>query len=260
MKEIKNAVLRDFASQKKELLKQRIFTPPPIMVLSGEKFLTVDEAVQRVHKTNVSILNWVHRGIGGCKLEAIRVKWHSNMYFVRESSLDYIIQKLSASDDIVLAQGSLMPIVHLILYGGEQNDSVLLMRSWSHIYETKMYGLVSGRVESGERFDYAMARIAAKRVHIVLNTETLRQTHSMQRNAHPGCLDIFFMLQEGATWLGSLQNKEPGRYDMKWMPLDVLPDNMLPHIRIALEYCKNGNPFSSYGWNTAERESPLLRK
>ena len=250
VKKIRGEILKDFLRQRKELFSQGASAPPPNIVLGGENFLTVGAAAERAQKTEVSILNWVHRGIGGLKLYTIEVQWHSKMYYIKEASFNCVIERLSTAVPVPM-QMRLIPEAHLILRHGEKEDSVLLMRSWNPRCEKRMYDLVSGQVKSNEEFFHAIIRITMERIHIILNAEILELIHIMQRNEQPqpGCLDVFFTLKQGTTWLGELRNTRPGKYDgPKWVPLNALPDNTLPHIRTALAYCRNGVPFSSYGW------------
>jgi hypothetical protein len=38
--------------------------------------------------------------------------------------------------------------------------------------------------------------------------------------------------------------------DLGWFPLDVLPENIIPHVRIALEYIRDGVSYSEYGFES----------
>ncbi|MBI4225129.1 MAG: NUDIX domain-containing protein [Candidatus Sungbacteria bacterium] len=249
-KETKHEILKDFLRQREALFSQGIFAPPPNIMLCGENFLSVKAAAERAQKIEVTIHNWINRGTAGLKLEAIKVRWHSEMYYVKEGSLDCILTRLSTAVPMP-TQMRLIPKMHLILPHGEDKNSVLLMRSWDPQHEKRMYGLVSGHLRFHETFVDAMARIATERIHAVFDSEILKQVHAMHRNARPECLDIFFTPEQGKTWLGELYNTHPGKYyDMKWVPLNALPDTTLPHIRKALEYYQNNIPFSSYGWES----------
>ena len=60
----------------------------------------------------------------------------------------------------------------------------------------------------------------------------------------------FFLAAE--TWSGEITNLEPDKCDeLRWVPLDQLPENTIPYVRQALENYRNGVWFDSYGWQEA---------
>ena len=59
-------------------------------------------------------------------------------------------------------------------------------------------------------------------------------------------LDFFF---EPAAWTGEPQNMEPGKCDdLRWFPLDALPDNTIPYIHEAIRCYREGVGYSEWGW------------
>src|SRR5271157_201626 len=53
-------------------------------------------------------------------------------------------------------------------------------------------------------------------------------------------VDFFFKVKR---WNGEPRNAEPEKCDdMRWFPLDQLPENTVPYIRFAIENIMNGVP------------------
>jgi hypothetical protein len=51
------------------------------------------------------------------------------------------------------------------------------------------------------------------------------------------------------TWQGEPRNLEPGKCDeLRWCPVEALPENLIPYVRRALENAQRGVWFDSFGW------------
>ncbi|MBL7164047.1 MAG: NUDIX hydrolase, partial [Anaerolineales bacterium] len=59
-------------------------------------------------------------------------------------------------------------------------------------------------------------------------------------------VDFFLAARQ---WSGTPQNKEPDKCDqIKWFPVDALPENVIPYVRRALENYLAGISFDEFGW------------
>ncbi len=60
-------------------------------------------------------------------------------------------------------------------------------------------------------------------------------------------MDVFFRANQ---WEGTIVNNEPDKCDeLRFFPLNSLPDNMVPSIRYAIQSIKNQALFSEFGWD-----------
>ena len=58
-------------------------------------------------------------------------------------------------------------------------------------------------------------------------------------------LDFFFA---PAAWQGEITNMEPHKCnDLRWFPLDALPDNTIPYIREAIRCYREGVGYVEWG-------------
>ena len=81
---------------------------------------------------------------------------------------------------------------------------------------------------------------------VVIAPADLRLKLAMHRRADDERLDFFF---EPAAWTGEPTNMEPGKCDdLRWFPLDALPDNTIPYIREAIRCYREGVGYSEWGW------------
>jgi len=52
-------------------------------------------------------------------------------------------------------------------------------------------------------------------------------------------------------WSGEIKNMEPNRCEeLRWFPLDNLPQNIIPFIECAIDHIKNGLPYSEFGFQS----------
>ena len=59
-------------------------------------------------------------------------------------------------------------------------------------------------------------------------------------------IDVYLQID---TWEGEVINKEPEKCDeLKWFPLDDLPSNIVPEVKIAIENIEKKNFYSDVGW------------
>lgn len=139
---------------------------------------------------------------------------------------------------------TLVPASYLVLRRGNE---VLLSRRFQTGYEDGKYSVPAGHVETGETFSEALMREIGEEIGITLEKESVRLAHMMQRkSADSERMDAFFVAE---TWQGDIQNKEPEKCDdLRWFPLDHLPEHIIPYIRQALESIQIGTMYSEFGF------------
>lgn len=68
----------------------------------------------------------------------------------------------------------------------------------------------------------------------------------MHRKAEEERIDFFLTTE---NWQGEIINMERDKCDeLKWFPLDDLPQNTIPYIRRAIDNFKSGKRFDTYGF------------
>ena len=139
----------------------------------------------------------------------------------------------------------LIPAVYLVL---RRNNEVLLLRRANTGYQDGMYSVVAGHLDGDELAKEGMAREAKEEAGIVIDPVDLRLVHTAHRLSRNEVgqerIDLFF---EATTWQGGVTNMEPEKCDdLAWYPLDKLPQNMLPFVKLVLQDIANGVQYSEY--------------
>lgn len=144
---------------------------------------------------------------------------------------------------------TVIPAVYIIC---RQNDKILLIRRYNTGYQDGNYSLPAGHVDGGEPAEEAAIREAKEEIGITIAPENLRFIHLMHRQVDPDDrynrerVDIFF---EASAWDGEITNCEPNKCDeLRWESLDLLPDNMIPEVRQALQCIAKGQYYSSFNF------------
>lgn len=144
----------------------------------------------------------------------------------------------------------LIPEVFLMLV---MDGKILLSRRFQTGYEDGNYGLPAGHGEDRETAREGIAREAKEEIGIDIAVDDLEfQLVQHRWCAEPG--------QEHARvgfyctakkWAGEPTNMEPGKCDdLQWFPLDALPQNIVPHVRAAIETYHKGEHYSEYAWES----------
>ena len=109
------------------------------------------------------------------------------------------------------------------------------------------YSLVFGHLDGGETVSQAMIREASEEARITVDKDDLVPAVVIHRMSNVEYVDFFFVAKK---WKGEPEIGEPDKCnDLSWFPLDNLPNNLLPHVKEALEKYKNKVPFFESGWN-----------
>ena len=133
--------------------------------------------------------------------------------------------------------------VHLFIFRGEQ---VLLLRRFNTGYEDGNYSIPAGHLDGGEPVRAAMVREAREELGVEIAPRDLVFAGVFHRKSDDERVDFFLAARQ---WSGTPQNKEPDKCDqIKWFPVDALPENVIPYVRRALENYLAGISFDEFGW------------
>lgn len=136
---------------------------------------------------------------------------------------------------------SLVPAAYVLL---RKEDQVLLqLRQNTGYRDGHWASAAAGHVERGESVQQAACREAAEELGILIDpvdliaVTTVHRTHGNDRPIDER-VDFFF---ECRRWTGEPQLQERQKAaDLRWFPLDKLPDPVVPHERMVLEGLRSG--------------------
>lgn len=134
--------------------------------------------------------------------------------------------------------------VHLFLL---KDNQILLLKRRNTGYRDGYYSVPAGHVDQGESTTDAMIREAKDETGVTIKSSDLRFIHVMQPNkTDAGRIHLFFTASE---WQGEIKNTELYKCEeLKWFPIDKLPQNTIPYIKSAIEHYLKGNDFSEFEW------------
>jgi 8-oxo-dGTP diphosphatase len=134
--------------------------------------------------------------------------------------------------------------VHLLLLN--DNGEVLFGRRQNTGFEDGAYHLPSGHLEAGESVVQALIREAKEEVGVAIAPEAVEFSHVMHNSSSGGRVAFFFAVRQ---WEGTPENREPEKCsDLRWFPLNALPDHLIGYCRVTLWRIAAGEFFSVYGW------------
>jgi 8-oxo-dGTP diphosphatase len=128
-----------------------------------------------------------------------------------------------------------------------KDGTTLLARRFNTGYRDGEYGLLSGHLEEHETALQGIIREAKEEGGIEINEKDIRLAHIMHRKEHDERMDLFFVADK---WTGEPTIAEPDLCDdMQWFPLNDLPKNTIPYIKLAITNCLNDVMYSEVGWD-----------
>ena len=138
---------------------------------------------------------------------------------------------------------ALVPAAYVLLL---REDRVLLqLRSGTGFRDGYWAAGAAGHVEFGEPVFAAAVREAAEELGVVIHAadlEPLTVVHRRQPTGKPvdERVDFFFACRR---WTGEPRRMEAAKSaDLRWFPLDDLPDPVVPHEKLVLDALRAGCP------------------
>jgi len=115
-----------------------------------------------------------------------------------------------------------------------KQDSVLLQLRKNTGWLDGSYDLLSGHIEPGEKFLTAGVREVAEEGGLTVKQEDLELFHVSQHEGGNKGPYTYFMFPAG-KWQGKLATNDPDKVEeLKFVPLNNLPDNTAPYVKRAL--------------------------
>lgn len=135
----------------------------------------------------------------------------------------------------------IIPASFLIL---RKEGKILLSLRQNTGWSDGLYSLPSGHLEPGEMAKSAMVREAQEEIGVHIKLEDLHLVLTMMIITDSERVNFFFIAD---AWEGEIANMELEKCGgLDWYALDSLPDNVVPYVRKALEYIKEGKPYLEY--------------
>jgi 8-oxo-dGTP pyrophosphatase MutT (NUDIX family) len=136
--------------------------------------------------------------------------------------------------------------VHLFFF---RDDEILLLRRFNTGYRDGEYSVPAGHLDGGETVLAAAAREAGEEVGVQIDTDDIIFSSVMHRNEGEERIDFFVHVKK---WSGEPFNAEPDKCDeLRWTQTGLLPENIIPYVRRAIENHRDGIRFDEFGWYTA---------
>lgn len=142
-----------------------------------------------------------------------------------------------------------IPAVYLVL---ERDNKILLSRRFNTGYEDGKYSLVAGHLDGDETLQVALAREAKEEVGISINPKDLQLVHVMHARSEIADstederVDFYFST---SSFEGEPTILEEDKCDeLRWCPLEDLPEDIIEKVRVALTCIADGELYSDFGW------------
>lgn len=134
-----------------------------------------------------------------------------------------------------------------VLLGLLKDNKILLILRSNTGFSDGMYALVGGKAESGETMRSAIIREAYEEIDVTIDHDHLGFVHVFHRKGLTEELVAFCFVS--SHWIGEPINKEPDKHgEIRWFPLDQLPENIVPAHKVAIESIAQKIYYSEHGW------------
>lgn len=139
------------------------------------------------------------------------------------------------------------PASYVIFQKGGQ---ILLLKRANTGYYDGNYSLPAGHFDGDETAKAVAVREVEEEVGLKIRPEDLELAHVSHRKSpipidHER-LDLFFKVRH---WKGEPVNAEPHKHEeIKWFPIDNLPENMVPEVRQAIIKFLSGELYGEVGF------------
>lgn len=139
--------------------------------------------------------------------------------------------------------------VYLLREGSGGTEVLLQLRRGTPYMNGHWAAGAAGHVERGETAHDTAHREALEELGV--SVHDLRFEFTMQRTGHDRPVDervdFFFSARR---WSGEPRIVEPTKCaDLRWYPLDALPENTVPQEAYALTQLGSGQAYLTYGWH-----------
>lgn len=133
--------------------------------------------------------------------------------------------------------------VYVIL---EQNGKVPVFLRHGTAWMNGFYTIASGQGKPEESLRESAARELQEELGVAVAVDQLELVHCQYRYHGPD--DAWFGAYFKATeWQGELRNMEPEKHsDLQWVPLESLPQPMMPYVQLAFDAIAKGQLYSDY--------------
>ncbi|WP_029893138.1 NUDIX hydrolase [Nocardia brasiliensis] len=129
-----------------------------------------------------------------------------------------------------------------------ENGRVLLARRRNTGFADGQWNAPGGKLDEGEDVLTAIIREADEEIGVQLERDDVDLVASIHIQHPPGQTRIVFVFR-ARNWSGEPYNREPGSCsELRWFPLDELPDNTIQSTRAGLDLYRRGENFGVYGW------------
>lgn len=130
----------------------------------------------------------------------------------------------------------------------KKEGKILIARRYNTGYEDGSYQVPAGHIDAGELPTEAIIREAKEEIGVDLKKNDLRLVHASFRPKHDETGDRVDYFFQASRWSGKITNVEAHKCDdLRWVRPTELPENMTPHVRIAIEGAERGEIFSEIG-------------
>lgn len=131
-----------------------------------------------------------------------------------------------------------------------KDDTILMHKRMNTGYEDGNYSVPAGHHDPAERMTRTAIRELEEETGIVATDVEFGCVMHRIKPSGTESIDYFFLVRE---WAGEVQNREPDRCaDLSFFPLDALPPNTIPYIRVGIDASLSRQTMVEYGWNENE--------
>jgi 8-oxo-dGTP diphosphatase len=135
-----------------------------------------------------------------------------------------------------------VPAVYLLLKKG---GDILLMRRQGSGYFDGWYSVPAGHVDADELPLAGLVREVKEELGITIDPKDTRLVHTMYRTKHDETGDRVDLFFETEKWSGEPAIMEPHKCDdIRWFPLNALPENIVPCVKSAIQSVEKGVVYS----------------
>ncbi len=128
-----------------------------------------------------------------------------------------------------------------------KDNQILLQRRFNTGFQDGNYGVPAGHLDGGETAREGCAREIREEIGVSINPDNLTVVHIMHRKAAKDERIDFFMT--ASKYDGEIVNNEPDKCDdLRWFPLDSLPENMVDYVKVAFNSYLQNQIYSEYGY------------